>query len=171
MERYTNDDGTEFISCACLVVGDYVGYGSIGEANIRALVRDKDKTEEDYMTITGPYHEKQLWLLDTEENRKLIKKLEEQYPLYDEEMHSLVETEWEGESWESYVKNDLLRGLPDELGEVITDDLDDDDLFQIYRDAMEKTNTYPVMEYSSCSVDVERIQETFTQLVLERIRS
>lgn len=171
MERYTNEDGTEFISCSWLSVGDYGGTGSAGEANIRALVRDKDKTAEDYMTITGPYHSKQLWLLDTEENREIIKKLEEQYPLYDEEMYSLVETEWEEESWKGYVRNDLLRGLPDELGEVITDDLDDDALWSIYRNAMDKANTYPAMEYSGCSIDVKRIQETFTQLVLERIRS
>lgn len=171
MVRYTNDDGTELISCDYLSVGDYDGSGSVGEANIRALMRDKACKEEDSYIERSVHSFRQLWLLDTEENREIIKKLEEQYPLYDEEVHSLVETEWEEESWKDYVMKDLLRGLPDELGEVITDDLDEDCLWSIYKDAMDQTNTYPSMSYNSCSIDVKRIQEKFTQLVLERIRS
>src|SRR5215211_9312434 len=96
-----------YISCDALTVGDYGGYGTVGEANIRSL--EREQTDNDYPVHIehGAYASKQLWLFDTPENREIIKRLEDDYPLVDEEEHSRVEMEWEMEAWDDYGLADL----------------------------------------------------------------
>ena len=156
----------EYISCNALTVGDYGGSGSMGEANIRCL--ESETPDEDYFIFHGSHGHKQLWLKDTPEHRELVEGLERDYPVLDDEEMCRVELEWESEAWDGWVKNDLLKGLPDELREVIEDDLDNDVLFTLYRESMEATNTYPTPEYSGVHVDIDRIQKTFNNLVLEK---
>jgi hypothetical protein len=96
----------------------------------------------------------------------LIEGLERDYPLISEEEHSRVELEWEQEMWSSWLKDDLVRALPDELSEIVEDDLDDGELYQLYRNAMEQENEYPIFEQSGCTVRRDRIQDTFNELVI-----
>src|SRR5215203_1640249 len=96
-------DGDWYVSCDALTVGDYGGYGTVGEANIRSL----EKEQEDTLIRYGHYYSKQLWLADTPDNREIIRRLEDDYPLYDEEEHSRVEMEWEEEAWDNYGLADL----------------------------------------------------------------
>ena len=87
------------------------------------------------------------------------------YPCFDDELVSEVETEWESEAWDSWVMHDLTRNIDDDLAGKAERLADEDKLFPIYRQAMEDTNTYPVPEYSSTYIDVDAIQETFTELL------
>lgn len=164
VETWTDEDGIAWVSCGSLTVGDYGGAGSVGEANIRCL-----KEREDCRIKFGAYYSRQAWLLDTEENRELVEGLVRDYPLIDEEEMSRVEMEWEEEAWTIWLQDDLNATLPDELGEVIGDEIDSGEQWDLYRRAMDMTNTYPAPEYSNVHVDVDRIKDTYAQLVLARL--
>jgi hypothetical protein len=164
MDHYQDDDGQPYISCDWLHVSEYGGAGSVGEANIRAL-----ENEDGAFIRHGAYYSRQLWLPDTEENRDLIESLERNYPLVDEEIHSEVELEWERAAWESYGRTDLNDSLPDDLGEIIDDDLTENDQWECYRKAMEQENAYPAMEYSGAYLPIKRIQNTYAELVIGRL--
>ena len=87
-------------------MGDYGGYGDIGEANIRAL-----QDEPGAYVRTGGYGHRQLWLPDNEDNRELIERLERDYPIYCEDSLSEVQQEWADEAWEDFGRWDSLRDL------------------------------------------------------------
>jgi hypothetical protein len=164
---YFGSDETpvEMISHDYLVVGDYGGASSVGEANIRTL----EPLEGSHMEH-GAYSSRQLWLPDTEDNRELIASFDN-YPCLDDEVLCEVEAEWELEAWNSYVRSDLLRSLPLEVRHV-ADELEEDRkeiLWELYLEAMEKTNSYPNAEDSGVHVPIDRIKDTFGQLVEDEI--
>jgi hypothetical protein len=82
------------------------------------------------------------------------------YPCFDDEIVSEIESEWETEAWENWLRSDLTRSLPDDLDD---DEFDwtEDELRDAYRTAMDETNTYPTPECSSVYVDVDRIKDSF----------
>lgn len=158
IERMTDDDGQEWVSCDALCVGDYGGAGSVGEANIRALERDYP----DAWVRHGDYYSRQLWLPLSEETEAIVQGLDKDYPLYDEEEQSRVEDEWEQEAWPSWLRSDLLRTLPNALRDW-ADELPDSDLFDAYRAAMECENEYPIPEYNGVAVRIDRIKGAFLE--------
>jgi hypothetical protein len=170
MEFWTDEDtGIEYISCGALCVGDYGGAGSVGEANIRSLEAECDEA----VIRHGYYSFRQLWLPATPHWQEVVEKLEENYPLYDDESHSEVESEWEEEAWRDFGRKDLLRGLAkamgDELEEIAEGDLSEDDLWECYRGAMEETNNYPAYENSGTCLPIGRIQEAFNRLIVAKL--
>lgn len=156
MDNWTDDDGDKWISCDPLTVGDYGGAGVVGEANARALEAEYPNSH----TERGDYNHRQFWLPDTADTRKIVEGLERNYPVYDEDMLSHVEEEWEREAWEDWLRSDLLATLPDALQELV-EDMDDITLWEWYQTAMEAANEYPVFEYSGACVRVERIAGQF----------
>jgi len=88
-----------------------------------------------------------------EEIKEVLDALED-YPLIDEEHMSNLELEIEDEDWDSWIKQDLRRMLGDCAPE------DDDELYQQFMRAMDKTNTYFVHEDAvSAYVDLDRVLE------------
>lgn len=163
MERkFFDDSECWMISHELLCVGDYGGAGSLGEANIRAM----EDTEGAY-TEYGSHNFRQLWLPDTKDNRETIDGLDD-YPSVDDEKVSEVEGEWEKEAWDSWVRSDLLRTIDVEIRDVV-EDFHDDLLWECYREAMEKTNTYPTPEYDGVHIRVKDIQEVFGRLLIEEL--
>jgi hypothetical protein len=124
----------------------------------------------------GAYSSTQVWLRDTPETRELLASLED-YPAIADDAISEVEIEWESEAWDRWLRSDLIRALRKfpawdlELNETTIGDLADDigssDFFELYREAMEATNTYPEPEYSGVYVDVKRITAALAGLVLD----
>lgn len=151
-----------FISHEFLCVGDYGGAGSVGEANIRAL-----ETLEGAFVEHGAYYFRQLWLPDTEDNRSTLGGLDD-YAAIDDEIVSEVEADWEKEAWESWLRSDLLRTLDVEVRDV-ADEMSDDLLWELYTESMSKTNNYPTAEYSGVHIPIDRIKETFGDLVREEL--
>lgn len=163
MERKFFDEvGCELISHDMLCVGDYGGAGSIGEANIRALEGRADAYVEH-----GSHGSKQLWLSDTESNRVVIEGLDD-YCSVDDNIVSEVELEWEQEAWDSFARSDLIHTLDSGVRNV-AEDLADDVLFELYREAMEKENEYPTPEYSGVYIPIERIKDAFNELVSDHL--
>ena len=92
------------------------------------------------------------------------------YPCLSDEEAGKVTMEWEEEAWESWLKSDLIRSLPEDLREV-AEGMDDSALREAYGQAMEETNTYPTPEYSGVHVDVERIAEAFADHVRDHAQA
>lgn len=155
-------DGEWFISHDALCVATYGGYGCVGEANIRTL-----ENLEGAFTDDGAFDMKQLWLPDTPDNQNIIEGLDD-YASIDDQVVAEVEGEWEREAWDSWVKSDLLRTLDVEVRDVV-EDFHDDLLWEAYREAMEKTNTYPTPEHTGVHVDVRAIADVFGRLLVEEL--
>ena len=121
----------------------------------------------------------QAFILDTPDNREIIAALDD-YPAINDETISEVEMTWESEAWDSWLRADLLCTLPDDYGTDENPDqsslrdraneIGDSDLFELYRQAMNETNTYPTPEYSGVHVDVDRIKDAFRDLVEEYLK-
>lgn len=173
------DDAKWYISCNALLVGDYVGAGSVGEANIRALTDPKSSDYvKDHIESHGGYYSRQVWLPDTEENRDLIEGLERDYPVIDEELVSEVEMEWENELWLNDLRQELVRTVGKEISWALEETLDAMAsherwglmLWECYRSAMAAENEYPVFEYNGCYVDADRIYARYAEFVIELLQ-
>lgn len=68
--------------------------------------------------------------------------------------------EWLDEAWESWIKSDLIRTLPEDRQETV-EALSDDVLREAFHAAMEEKNEYPTPEYSQVHVAVDRIAASF----------
>lgn len=189
----------EYVSHNALTFGDYGGSGSAGLANIETIVEDHQESivqcgmqalqdasiahlarfekeliyeitsiKPEVIEAHGDYSSRQVWIRkDIDEIEKYTDRLKN-YPCLDEEKMSEIELDWEVEAWNDWLKSDLIRSLPDEIEELI-DDMNDDKLFSLYRQAMEECNEYPTAEYSGVYVDVNRISETFGKLIVEAV--
>ena len=194
MQQTTTINGIEYISDSALICGDYGGAGSVGVANIRTLLAYATKNDVDVsvyhlsiwtrlsegrhyendvlpespiVQIHSAYGGEQLAVrADHEELKEMVASLED-YSLIDEEMISFIEMEWEQDAWDCWLKDDLLRSLSDDIQEA-TECISDSELFELYRQAMEDCNEYPIPEYAGVAVAVDRISGRFSELVTNR---
>jgi hypothetical protein len=120
--------------------------------------------------LSGAYGSRTAWVrADHEELAEVVNALSD-YPLIDDEECSKVEMEWEDEAWDSWIRSELLRSIEDDLTDKI-DALEaqgkdlDSLLYQAYRDAMERENEYPTPEHYGVHVAVDRIADTFADMV------
>jgi hypothetical protein len=167
METWEDDDGNKWVSCDALATGDYSGSGDIGAANIRFL-----QERDDCRVRRGAHSSRQAWLADTVENRELVRDLEEDYPLLDEETHGQVQAEQEEELFEGFLDRELCRHLEKEYGPAIREWAEDvltaDDRWELYRAAMEEENEYVIWETGGPYVRTSKIKGAFARLVADR---
>lgn len=133
----------EFFSLSSVTVwGDYVG-SDRNRSNCRSLERDYPETFVSVRDAMGAE-----WLAlpvssllamegdDAESLCRLLSGLADEYPLYDEEDHSVLEMELADEAWDAWVRFDLTRELRDSLnsdeddtrGDRIVDAIGEEDL-------------------------------------------
>lgn len=100
------------LSCDVVMAGDYLHTEDIGESNCRSIMRDIEGAFEadNYPTL-------QVWIPDNEENREILRRLEENYPIYDEDDHSYVCMEWQ---WAAFLdkygyRYEIIRLLPEPM--------------------------------------------------------
>lgn len=178
MDRITINGATYLGHDAC-AFGDYGGAGSVGRANIDALLEQFSDDfaegamgrEWDNYGVTGTPALVVLYGMYSSEAAYLREDIAaetldalDDYPCIDDERVSEIEMQWETEAWESWVRRDLYGALPEDLQEK-ADGIGDSDLFECYRRAMEATNTYPVPEYSDVYIDVDRIADSYAKHV------
>ncbi len=96
------------------VWGDYVG-STVERSNYRSLVEDYPDT---FVEISGGYWSHVLYLptfkLGVEGLREAIQGLLD-YPLYNEEDHSMLEMDLAWEAWDGYLRSDIERELHDDM--------------------------------------------------------
>lgn len=189
IERRTDEDGLSWVSCEAFTVGDYGGYGSVGEGNIRALETYAHRPDDwpegaDVVDIVnGYYWSRQAWIPDCPENVELIEGLAD-YPVIDEEAMTEVESEWEVEAFKDYGSADIGRALRDEYGEEFSDVWGElptgleqpeepypcgRDQFTLYRNACELTSTYPTPEYSGSALHLDRLTDAIAHQLLPMV--
>lgn len=190
--------GIEYKTHSALDFGDYGGFEAVGLANIRYIIgehkdsvyqvsdqtlqhasenapyglgkealEDIQRDKPEVLDTYGSYSYRQVWIRADLANEYLEQL--DNYPCLDDGLVSQIEMEWEQEAWESWLKSDLLRTLPEELQDK-AEELSDEVLWAAYQQAMEEMNEYPVTENSSVSVRVETIAEAFKFAVLEKIK-
>jgi|SRR5690349_8271643 len=175
--------GVSYVSHSALTFGDYGGAGSVGLANIRALMDEHPDSLEVYMsTLDNTYFHDEEWALRIERTRPellvafgsyggqqawlrediaddTLRALSD-YPSLDDEGASRVEAEWLEEALDSYLlRFDIPHALRD-INEAMEDkwnDLSADDQRQKFYEAMEDAEVYPEPEYSSVYVNAEKI--------------
>lgn len=132
---------------------------------------EHDIPEDPCLHVVGAYGSEFIYLLEGEEADEILAGLEN-YVVLDDEAVTEVEMEWEHEAWDSWLRSDLIHALYDkwddeDLEGIDPEDLKDSVLWEAYQRAMEKTNTYPEVEYSGVHVDVDRIADTFCDILVE----
>ena len=149
--------------------GDYIG-GDVERSNARSFWRDFQEVlgvhkVHGHPGVEGIAITPEAWESD-ERIPELFKALAD-YPLLDEEDHSELELELQGEDWESYRCYETRSWIEANLDEDDEEDaelleyvaqLSDDDLFRLHHDAMEQENVYYEIE-TGCNVYVPDWEE------------
>ena len=189
MESTETINGNEWITNSALTIGDYGGCGAVGVANIRYILEqaeedvqymspqqwtratedrqysdDPELAECDVVIVIYAYGGRSVWVrASNEELAELVYGLSD-YPLICDQTHNEVMSEREIEAWDNWIKYDLISKL-DETEEEKAESMDDDQLFSLYRQAMDETNTYTTDEHAGIHVDIDRISDRFSELV------
>lgn len=188
-----NIKGIAYLSDSNLCFGQYGGAGDVGLANIRFLKekfedqctignaclqyqyngeyavsgRWEDQVEPADLVIVGDERTgMQAWVReDHPETEEIMASLAD-YPCLSDDKVSEVEQEWEREAWDSYLKRDLISTLPEDLQDQ-AEETADAVLFECYRQAMDKTNTYTMPGFDGVFVDINRIKHAFYKATYE----
>lgn len=101
----------------------------------------------------------------------------ESYPVLDEDDLSSLEMDLQGEAWENWARSDfsrklesLLSGLlsesdwenAEEWAEQSIESLSEDQLFSLFREGAEASNTYWESQHNDVWIDVERVAESLS---------
>jgi hypothetical protein len=91
----------------------------------------------------------------------------ESYPVLDEEAYAEAEVEAEDEAYTGWVRHDLIRGIPDRYTRIHLkiDALDQDQEYELFREAMEAAGTYFEHGNEGPSIDIDRVRPHFVRLV------
>jgi hypothetical protein len=159
-----SEAGDKVVSCSA---GDLEHIKEGCPYGLGASILDSIKQEQPWaIHTTGSYGHEQVWVRKPLDHIRGWSKRCENYPLLNEELSSEIEIEWENEARESWIRDDLIRGIRnearvDEARDMKSSEAGKERLWEAYRAAMEAENEYPVAEYSGVHVDVERIQKAF----------
>jgi hypothetical protein len=124
--------------------GDYFGDG-VSRSNYRSLLRDFPDT---FVEVKGDYFSQYLAIpVDslTDELLDIATGLVEQYPLYDEEDHSELETEELDEQLGDWIISDIRSDLRREHGKEDAF-LSDDTIRELFYEWLSDANEYPYLE-------------------------
>lgn len=140
-------------------------------------------TAPNVLDISGSYNSRAVYVGNNHPSFEDLQSALADYPVLDDNLVSQIEMDWESDAFDSYARRDLLDGFRRATVETLdtdspeylaadaradqADDLSDETLFGIYRQAMEGENEYPVVEYSSSHIPVDRIQSAFNRLLAE----
>jgi len=84
----------------------------------------------------------------------------EDYPLIDEDDHSELEIEEQGEAWESYVRQDFRSELEAALPGIDLGAVPGETLWAYFRILSERSNTYWEHSCEGASIDLEQVTES-----------
>lgn len=201
--KLTFPNGKTYIGHDYLTVSDYDGASSVGVANIRTVLEQFEGRVEDWvfgdlheesrgnpsyyngrdwehvlpeqlcLHVAGTNRGEAIYLLEgAKETNEILAALED-YPSLNDGTVTDVETGWEKDAWEQYLRADLTATLPNEP-EAEYDGLslrqwaedmqtDNNILWRAYQEAMNDCNEYPEVEDNGVVVNVDRIAESFEQ--------
>jgi hypothetical protein len=161
-----DNDGAKYIALPFTVWGDYVG-SSYSRSNERSLWRDYPDT---FVRSTGDFGSVELLIpanVDIDENLfDVLVSLADEYPVYDENDMSALESEVFDEDLASWIISDIRGSIDDEFIDTVTDDEITAAIFRW----MEENGEYPQMETATnCYFRTEEFVKWFApDHVIER---
>lgn len=195
METYTDTYGNHWSTDSCLTFGPYGGGGSVACANLRWIERqrnisvmpsqrvslcgerisfghyDDDFSDYDVVMVPGAFGGRTAFINMAGDLRENMDALSD-YPVFNEELVSQVELEWEEQAWPDTLRF-LMDGAPtDALHNYFSRRTDQFGgmFFQAYRDAMDETNTYPEPDHDSVFIDTAKIADAFWKNLLSAFK-
>jgi hypothetical protein len=164
--KWGKDKYVELIMVDQATGSDYSG-GTYNKANrnvLLALAEEEGLLGSEMWDVYGGHGTYGIAVLADSENEELINALSSlaDYPLLDEHAQIEEQMEAENEAWESWVRSDFTTALEKRFGFIDDDlnDLDEDALFEIFRQAMENSNTYWEEESgANMYIDLKRVVE------------
>lgn len=164
-ERKQFDDEW-FISHDKLAVPSYWQDDGVASVNVYFL-----KDRDDCIVVHGDHYGRRAWLADTPANRELILGLDD-YPLLSDEAHSEYEDQLHEESWTSWIRSDLIRGLPHYLRAIVDMEvLDAAAIRECYDEVRDNAPYSGHVESGSYTVPVKHWQEPFNEAVQRKLTS
>jgi len=125
--------------------GDYDNSGSVERSNYRVFMEMFRSIDGIYEVLSGwDGHSIMVDLEKLNENQEIIDVIAglNDYPVIDEEDMCRIEMEMEKESWESWIRSDLEKAIINFVNDDDFEIPEDLDLWPIYLELKEKTNTY-----------------------------
>ena len=165
METYTDTYGNHWSTDSCLTFGPYGGGGSVACANLRWIERqrnisvmpsqrvrlcgkhisfghyDDDFSDYDVVMVPGAFGGRTAFINMAGDLRENMDALSD-YPVFNEELVSQVELEWEEQAWPDTLRLLMDAAPTDALHNYFSRRTDQfgDMLFQAYRDAMDENS-------------------------------
>lgn len=170
--RYTKPETKAYYLPGLLSGSDYSGT-TVELSNFRCFKDQyKDQLGISIWTLFGGYSTFGIaidWEKATDEMKETLQALDD-YPVIDEGAMSQLECEQQDEAWDNYLASDFKRALgkkfTSEADELTLDEMEDSTLFALFRQAMEKTNTYYVHEDTQGPyVNIDRLIQGIDSLI------
>ena len=149
-------------TCENITVSELeIGNLSRGEDGLSAWTPYSPDAETNMITVNFAYNGVQVWIKNDEYAEDILRGLDD-YPCISDETMSEIETEMEDEAWSGWIESDIGRALSkledDEKTRDAWDALTDDGRHELYRTAMDKTNTCGHCESGGTwYVDIDRL--------------
>jgi hypothetical protein len=142
-----------------LSFGDYDNSCDVERSNYRVFL-EMFKDSPYVKTISGWYGYSAIAIDIFCDNQEILETLSalENYPAIDDQDVSLVKNEIEEESWESYIKGDLLKAIEDHYSLDDIEIIEEDQFFQLYGKLCNDSNTYFEVEAGGIGyINIERL--------------
>lgn len=194
----TFKNGNIYVTCDPLSFGDYDDSCAVERANVKVLKEEYPTYEKYYLNhwndqkiyeghergykdicpeskliiVEGGFGSEQAWIRsDIDQEKNYLSSLTD-YPSLNDEVVSEVENDIEDQSWESWIKHDLIKTLTKELKSLINEELDDNVLWECYGKAKEITNTYFEVESGGIGyIDIDKIKDEFSNQLIQYKKS
>lgn len=146
---------------------DYSGSGLVAKANYESLLEEANRLSEDelggdtswFQTFHGDHGTYAIMFHVDKTPPEIIEMLAglSDYPLISDDKHSELQVEAQNEAWERWAESDYRRALEKKF-DGDADDIDDEVLFEHFREALDESNTDWVNEQGDeMYIDIERI--------------
>lgn len=157
---FTRDKNGEYIMVPYCGGSDYSG-DSVTASNHRVFLKDFGKCPGVW-NVYGGYGTYAIAVRITDLTQEMIEIINrlESYPVIDEDAMFEMELEQQNEAWENWVRSDftkaLIKAFPSEENTI--GNMEDDQLYELFRNAMEKGNIYWENETGNNAwIDVDEI--------------
>lgn len=137
----------DWFQCKLLSFGDYDNSCHVERSNVRVFM-EMFKDDPNVIKINGAYSSESIYINGLCDNEEIIETLTAlyNYPCIDEDDCSEVEQELIQEAWNSFGERDFLDLIQKKFSADDIEVKEGNDLWSIYKEAAEETNTYEEIE-------------------------
>lgn len=149
---------------------DYSGGDLLNKSNFRVLLQlckdalsEPDTCQEPwFVEVVGGHSTFGIALHCERTPEDIYEKVEglDSYPILDEDDYSQLQMDEESEAWSDWASHDFKRALEKKFRDIDFDQMSDEDLFELFHNAAEQSNTNWEVEGMGVTIDIDRIVES-----------